>query len=515
AHAFQAYTGTSSMEQNWSHLVFVSSFLLLLLLLSKFILRKTRPHKNLPPSPPSYPIIGHLHLIKEPVYRVLQQLSYKYGPIFALRFGSRPVLVISSPAAVEECFTKNDIIFANRPQLLMGKHMNYNYTTMAAAPYGPHWRNLRRFSTQEIFSTTKLNTFLSIRQEETRSLVKSLFRDSQQSFAKVEIKPRLSELSFNIIMRIVAGKRYFGAEVEDFEEARVFRGIVRDILALAGASNPGDFLPALQWIDFQGLEKNIIRLQEKCDRLFQGLIDEHRIKKEGNTKTMIDAMLALQDTEPENYSDNIIKGNISTMLIAGTDTSTVTIEWALSLLVNHPKVLEKARAELDSYVGQDRLVDEPDIPKLHYLQSIVNETLRLFPAIPLLVPHESSANSTVGGFDVPRGTMLLVNAWAMHRDPTVWDDPTTFRPERFEGGENGAYKFVPFGMGRRQCPGAGMANRVVALTLAVMIQCFEWERVSEELVDMSEGVGITMPKALPLEAMCRAREQMIRVLSEL
>ncbi|KAK2985664.1 hypothetical protein RJ640_006927 [Escallonia rubra] len=503
------------MEQNWSHLVFVASCLLLLLLLSKFILRKTRPHKNLPPSPPSYPIIGHLHLLKEPVHQVLQQLSHKYGPIFALRFGARPVLVISSPTAVEECFTKYDIIFANRPRLHIGKHLNYNYTTIGSAPYGPHWRNLRRFSTLEIFSTTKLNTFLSIRQEETRSLVKNLFYDSQQSFAKVEMKSRISELSFNIIMRIVAGKRYFGAEVEDNEEARVFRGVIREIFALSGASNPGDFLPPLQWIDFQGLEKSCIRLQEKCDKLFQGLIDERRNNKEGKTKTMIDAMLALQDTEPENYSDNIIKGNISTMLLAGTDTSAVTMEWALSLLVNHPKVLEKARAELDSYVGQDRLVDEPDLPKLHYLQSIINETLRLFPAAPLLVPHESSDDSTVGGFDVPRGTMLLVNAWAMHRDPAVWDDPTTFKPERFEGRENGGHNFVPFGMGRRQCPGAGLANRVVALALAAMIQCFDWERVSEELVDMSEGVGLTMPKALPLEAMCRAREQMIRVLSEL
>ncbi|KAK3019692.1 hypothetical protein RJ639_003926 [Escallonia herrerae] len=506
------------MEQNWSHFVFVSTFLLLLLLLllSKFILRKTRPYKNLPPSPPSYPIIGHLHLLKEPVHRVLQQLSYKYGPIFALRFGSRPVLVISSPTAVEECFTKNDIIFANRPHALFAKHVNYNYTTMGTAPYGPQWRNLRRFSTLEIFSTTKLNTFMSIRQEEIRSLVKNLFHDSQQSFSKVEMKSRLSELSFNNIMRMVAGKRYFGAEVEDNEEARVFRRVIQEIFALGGASNPVDFLPPLRWIDFRGFEKSIIALQKQGDRLFQGLIDERRNKKEGKTKTMIDAMLDLQDTEPENYSDNIIKGNISTMLLAGTDTSAVTIEWALSLLVNHPNVLEKARAELDSYVGHDRLVDEPDIPKLHYLQSIVNETLRLYPAAPLLVPHESSDDSTVGGFDVPRGTMLLVNAWAMHRDPTVWDDPTTFKPERFEGRENGSgHNFVPFGMGRRRCPGAGLANRVVALALAAMIQCFDWERVSEELVDMSEGAGLTMPKALPLEAVCRAREQMIRVLSVL
>ncbi|KAK3019693.1 hypothetical protein RJ639_003927 [Escallonia herrerae] len=233
------------MVQNWSVFVSVSSFLLLLLL-SKFILRKTRQHKSLPPSPPSYPIIGHLHLIKEPVHRVLQQLSYKYGPIFALQFGSCPILVISSPTAVEECFTKYDIIFANRPHLLFFKHINYNSTTIGSAPYGPHWRNLRGFTTLEIFSPTKLNTFLSIRQEEIRSLVKNLYSYSQQSFAKVEMKSRLSELSFNIIMRMVAGKGYFGAEVEDYEESRVFRRVIGEVFALGGASNPGDFLPPLQ-----------------------------------------------------------------------------------------------------------------------------------------------------------------------------------------------------------------------------------------------------------------------------
>ncbi|KAK2976101.1 hypothetical protein RJ640_009533 [Escallonia rubra] len=230
---------------------------------------------------------------------------------------------------------------------------------------------------------------------------------------------------------MVAGKRYFGAKVKNNEEARVFHGVIHEIFALGGASNLGGIF----WIDFQGFEKKIIRLQKR-------VTDERRNKKEGKTKTMLDDMLALQNTEPGNYSDILSKAIYwYTTLLAGTYTSAVTIEWALSLLLNHPKVLEKARGELDSYVGQDHLVDEPDIPKVHYLQSIVNETLQLFPPAPLLVPHESSDDSKVRGFDVPRGTMLLVNAWAMHRDPTVWDDPTTFKPERFEDGENGEHKF--------------------------------------------------------------------------
>ncbi|KAM7514385.1 hypothetical protein LguiA_003968 [Lonicera macranthoides] len=511
------------MEGAWFYFISLSSFFFLLFLLPKLFQKR---NKNLPPSPPSYPIIGHLHLLKHPVHRSLQNLSYKYGPIFALKFGSRPVLVVSSPQLLEECFTKNDINFANRPRLLAGKSLGYNYSTMALAQYGDHWRNMRRFTTLEFFSTNRLNTYLSIRREETQFLLKDLSRDSSltstKGFSRVEMKSRLSELSFNVVMRMASGKRYFGAEVEDFEEAKQFRGIISEIFEISGSSHPADFLTFLQWIDFGNYEKRILKLHKKCDTFLQSLVDDHKNKRkvssgsnEGNTKTLIDAMLSLQDSEPEHYTDDIIKGNISTILLAGTDTSSSTMEWAMSLLLNHPEVLEKARVELDNNVSHDHLVDEADLSKLPYLQCIIHETLRLFPVAPLLVPHVSSDDCTIGGFDIPRGTMLLANAWAIHRDPKVWVDPTSFRPERFESGQNEGYKFVPFGMGRRQCPGAGLANRVMSLSLAALIQCFEWERVDEELVDLTEGKGLTMPKAKPLEAMCKAREQMINVLSEL
>ncbi|KAH0718663.1 hypothetical protein KY285_014694 [Solanum tuberosum] len=130
-----------------------------------------------------------------------------------------------------------------------------------------------------------------------------------------------------------------------------------------------------------------------------------------------------------------------------------------------PEVLEKARTEIDNHVGKDRLVDEADLPKLKYLQSIISETLRLFPAAPMLLPHESSEDCKVAGFHIPRGTMLLVNAWAIHRDPLHWEDPDSFKLERFEGVEVESWKLLPFGMGRRACPGSGLAQRVVGLAL--------------------------------------------------
>lgn len=205
-------------------------------------------------------------------------------------------------------------------------------------------------------------------------------------------------------------------------------------------------------------------------------------------------------------------------MLAGTDTSSVTLEWALSYLVNHADVLDKAQLEIDAHIGQGRLIDEPDVTSLPYLQNIISETLRLKPAAPILVPHKASEDCEIAGYHVPRDSMVLINAWAIHRDPSLWDDPTAFKPERFEarpGEESKAHKLImPFGIGRRACPGAPLAQRVVSLTLGSLIQCFDWKRVSQEEVDMTEGRGVTMPKAVPLEVMCRARPIIHKVLSD-
>lgn len=510
------------MDQN--HILLTSfSSLIFLIYLYRFLIR--RKVRNPPPSPPSLPIIGHLHLItKGPVHRVLEQLSSRYGPVMALRFGNRPVLVVTSPSAVEECFTRNDIVLANRPLLLSGKYLDYDHTTLGAVPYGRLWRDLRRITTLELFSTTRLKAYMGVRHDEARSLVMSLFQDSgTKDFARVEMRSRIQAVSFNIVMRVVADKRFYGTEVADNKEAEKFRDIIRDVFEISGASNPADFIPLLEWIDIQGLNKKLSMLQKETDTFSQSLIEERRSKRrnssseEGKPKTFIDAMLSLQESEPEYYTDDIIKGNILTLLLAGTDTSSGTIEWAMSLLLNHPNELEKARAEIDEHIGHERLVEETDFPNLPYIQCIVNESLRLFPVAPLLVPHEPSEDCTIGGFDVSGGTMVLVNAWGIHRDPKVWEDPLSFKPERFEGmgNANEGYRFIPFGMGRRQCPGSGLANRVVSLALASLIQCFEWKRVGEELVGLSEGKGLTMPKQEPLEAMCRGRQRMSLFLSQL
>lgn len=190
------------------------------------------------------------------------------------------------------------------------------------------------------------------------------------------------------------------------------------------------------------------------------------------------------------------------MLLAGTDTSSITLEWAMSNLLNNPNILKKAKNELDTHIGQNRLVDEPDISKLPYIQNIIYETLRLHPPAPLLVPHMSSEDITLGKYNFPKNTILLVNVWDIHRDPKLWSDPTCFKPERFEK-EDEVDKLLSFGLGRRACPGANLAQRTVTLTLALLIQCFEWKLIGEEKIDMTEERGITMPKKTSLKAMCK------------
>ncbi|KAE8679735.1 Cytochrome P450 81D1 [Hibiscus syriacus] len=290
----------------------------------------------------------------------------------------------------------------------------------------------------------------------------------------------LRDLTFNNIMRMVAGKRYYGDEVMDDGKASEFRELIAQALRYAGSGNPADFLPLLNW--FGGYEKKVKKLAEKIDGLVQELINEHRCKK------------------LENNNNN------------RTDTSAVTLEWAMSNLLNHPDVLRRAKAEIDGEIGEENLIDESDVPKLKYLQCIILETLRLYPAAPLLIPHMPSSDCTIGGYDIPRGTIVLVNAWSIHRDSKSWEDPTSFTPERFENDEKlggndnlGTHKLMPFGLGRRACPGAGQAQRVMGLTLGSLIQCFEWERIDGKVIDMVEGTGGTMPKVHPLKALCKAR----------
>lgn len=199
------------------------------------------------------------------------------------------------------------------------------------------------------------------------------------------------------------------------------------------------------------------------------------------------------------------------LLLTGTESTAVTLTWTLSLLVNNPKALEAAQEEMDTLVGRDRWVEESDIPKLPYLQAILKESFRLNPPGPVTGPREAMEDCYVAGHFVPKGTRLTVNIWKLHRDPRVWSDPCEFRPERFLtthadlGLKGQNFEYIPFSSGRRSCPGMTLGLVVVQSVLARLVQGFDMRTHDGEPVDMSEGLGIALPKAKPLELVLSPR----------
>ncbi|MBA0832541.1 hypothetical protein Goarm_016929 [Gossypium armourianum] len=213
--------------------------------------------------------------------------------------GSRLAVVVSSLSLVEECFTKNDIVLANRPNLLLSKHLCYNHTTLITVPYGDYWRNLRRICTIEIFSPNRINKFHGIRKDEMRRLLLKLSCKSHEVFAKVELKSMFADLTFNNLMRMMAKKRYYGEDVPDDSEVKEFRELIAEVVENGGVRNPADYLPILNWAG--NYENKLIELFKKMDDFLQGLIDERR--NENGENMMIDHLLTLQESEPESYTD--------------------------------------------------------------------------------------------------------------------------------------------------------------------------------------------------------------------
>lgn len=512
----------------------------LLLFFATFLLKYLFRSKNrLPPSPLSLPIIGHLYMIKNSIHQTLTSLSAKYGPVMYLRFGCRNLLVVTSPSAVEECFTKNDIIFANRPQTMTGDKYSFNYTAVVWASYGYLWRALRRLMVIEIFSFNSLQKSSALRSEEITILIRGLFEancdKSGSSNVKINLSDWVSSFSFNVMMRSGTGKRCVSEEEIGTEKGKeIIDEIKGFFFATLLPLNVCDFLPVLKWFGYKGIEKRMVLAHKKRNELLNSLFDEFRQKKvspisvsESSTDrnrekkgTLVETLLSLQESEPEFYTDDLIKSVLQVLFIAGTETTSMTIQWAMRLLLANPEAFHKLRAEVDSKVGNERLLSESDFTNLPYLQCVINETLRLYPPVPLLLPHYSLEDCTIGGYDVPKHTILMVNAWAIHRDPEVWDEPEKFKPERFEGmkGEKEGfnYKFVPFGMGRRACPGAAMGLRTASLVLGSLIQWFDWENVEfEENLDACYNARITLNKEKPLEAICIPRKNCIRFLDQL
>ncbi|KAK1412667.1 hypothetical protein QVD17_34103 [Tagetes erecta] len=473
------------------------------------------------------PFIGHLHFLRgqAPIARILGKIADDYGPVFKLRLGFRQALVVSSGQLIKECFTTNDRNFATRPNLAISRHMVYNNAGFALAPYGPYWRDIRKMVASELFTNQRVEKFKSVRESEVKNSIHELgmlsVKKTDGSLV-VEMNKWFEHITFNILVRVLAGKRFSnggGIDEGNNEDAHVKEAIKRG-LYVSGVFVVSDIFPCLEWMDIGGHVKAMKEVAKEVDSVIEKWLDQHIAKRKecdsdhDQNGDFLDVMLSNlpKDVEMGGHGrEIIIKATTMILMLTGSESTALTMTWTLSLLLNHPHVLKAAQNELDNHVGRKKWVEESDITNLVYLQAIVKETLRLYPPGPVAGPHEAIEDCCIGGYYVPKGTRLIVNVWKLHRDPQVWSDPNEFRPDRFleehsdlnYHGQN--FEYIPFSTGRRMCPATMFAWHVIHLTLARLLQGFDMSTPNGKPVDMSEGLGVALPKVKPLEVIITPR----------
>ncbi|XP_037495726.1 cytochrome P450 71D10 [Jatropha curcas] len=459
---------------------------------------KANSTPNLPPGPNKLPVIGNVHnLVGDLPYHRLRDLSSKYGPIIHLQLGEITTVVISSPELAQEVMKTHDLNFAQRPFVLAGDIVSYKCTDIALAPYGEYWRQLRKMCSLELLTAKRVQSFKSIREEEVFKLVESI---SSRSGSPINFSKMASSLTYAIISRAVCGKVSRGEEV--------FVPAVEKLVEAGRSISLADLYPSIKLFNaLSVVRRRVEKIHGEVDKIIETIVMEHRERKRmvdtgiksREEEDLVDVLLKFQENGDLNssLSNDSIKAVILDMFIAGSDASSTTIEWAMSEMVKNPS-MEKAQAEVRKVFGSKGKVDEAGLHELNYLKLVIKETLRLHPALPLLLPRQSREDCVIEGYNIATKSTVIVNAWAIARDPKYWDEAERFYPERFINssidfkGTN--FEFTPFGAGRRRCPGMLFGLASVELPLAQLLYHFDWKLPGgqkPEDLDMSDNPGGT------------------------
>ncbi|KAJ8615510.1 hypothetical protein MRB53_034882 [Persea americana] len=493
------------------------SLLFLAIALTFFLLKlneKREKKPNLPPSPPNLPIIGNLHQLGNLPHRSLRSLANELGPLILLHLGHIPTLIVSTAEIAEEILKTHDLIFASRPSTTAARRIFYDCTDVAFSPYGEYWRQVRKICVLELLSIKRVNSYRSIREEEVGLMMERISQSCSTGEA-VNLSELLLLLSSGTITRVAFGKKYEGEE----ERKNKFADLATELTTLMGAFFVGDYFPSFAWVDvLTGMDARLKRNHGELDAFVDHVIDDHLLSRKANgsdgveQKDLVDVLLHLQKDSSlgVHLNRNNLKAVILDMFSGGTDTTAVTLEWAMAELIKHPDVMEKAQQEVRRVVGKKAKVEEEDLHQLHYLKLIIKETLRLHPVAPLLVPRESTRDVVIRGYHIPAKTRVFINAWAIGRDPKSWENAEEFLPERFVNNsvdfKGQDFQLIPFGAGRRGCPGIAFGISSVEISLANLLYWFNWELpgdLTKEDLDMSEAVGITVHMKFPLQLVAK------------
>ncbi|PAN35096.1 hypothetical protein PAHAL_6G180600 [Panicum hallii] len=505
----------------------VSPFLALLLLALLSLLlfffsagRKTSPSyaggRSLPPSPPGFPLLGHLPLLGSLPHRALLSLAASHGPVMLLRLGRVPAVVVSSADAAREALKTRDPAFASRFRSRMTERLFYG-CDMAFAPYGEHWRRARRVCVLHLLSQRCVLSFRRVREQEAAALVGRVRAAARDGAVN------LSDLLISYASSVTIRAAFGDCSSYGLGGGGKVRKVFDDLEEMLGSGTLGELVPWLAWVDtLTGLDAKATRTFEALDGLLEQVIADHRERRrggqrvgdDGGQRDFVDVLLDVNEEEDEAgglWFDTVtIKAIVMNMFVGGIDTTFASLEWAMAELINHPDEMRRLQEEIRAAVRDDDHIIEDHLNKLHYLKLVIKETLRLHPPVPL-VPRETVEDAELLGYHVPARTRILVNVWAIGREPTTWERAEKFLPERFaEDVDMDQYmlgqdfKLLPFGAGRRGCPGAGFAMASVELVLANLLYHFNWSLPGgASMVNMDEqgGLAVRLKKTLHLVAM--------------
>ncbi|KAL8063555.1 hypothetical protein ABFX02_01G034000 [Erythranthe guttata] len=491
-------------------LMFPSLPILVSLFITIFIffklIRKKKSTPNLPPGPWKLPLIGNMHnLIGSLPHRALHELASIYGPVMHLQLGELSTVIISSPDAAKQVMKTHDINFASRPSIIVTEILSYNCTNVGFSEYGDYWRQLRKICTLELLSMKRVSSFRSIREEAFLDLARWLLDSSSSDYTDpvVNLTEKLYSCAYSLVSRAA-----FGNKSEDKNERLL--SIIKEAVVLAAGFNVADVFPSIKLLQMMsGLRRKVKKLHEEADCILDDIIHEHISASAINAATnkqedeyLVDVLLRFQDdgTEIPLTTENV-KAVIMDMLGGGSETAGTTLNWAMAEMLKNPRIMEKAQGEVRRvFDDKGGYVDESRIHELKYLMSVIKETLRIHAPLPLLLPRKCREKCEINGYEIPVDTKIIVNAWAINRDPKYWRNPDCFEPERFLNEDlevdykGNHFEYIPFGAGRRICPGMAFGLANVELPLAMFLYHFDWKLppgMKHAELDMSESFGTT------------------------
>ncbi|CAN7102133.1 unnamed protein product, partial [Brassica rapa subsp. narinosa] len=453
-----------------------------------------------PSEPSKVSIIRNLHELGELPHQSLWRLSRKYGPVMHLKLGAIPTVVVSTPDTARQALKVFDLNCCSRPPLAGSGKLSYDYKDIAFSPYNEYWKEVRKLAVQQLFSYRQVNLIQPIEDEEVKYLMDSLAKAASQN-NPVNLGDKLLALTVSVVCRASFGVVFQETVLNNDS----FNKLIREAFEILGSFSASNFFPYVGWFydwltGLQGRRGEVVR---GLDAFYEEMIGTHRQEKKEGSEDFVDMLLRLTKEEAvlgnEKLTRNHIKAILMNVLLAGIDTSAVSMVWTMAELVRNPRVMKKVQSEIRDHVKHKGSITFDSIDQLPYLKMVIKETWRLHPVAPLLLPREVISEFQINGYTIQPKTHLHVNVWAIGRDPDTWKDPETFLPERFMDsnidakGQN--FELLTFGSGRRMCPGVYMGTSMVEFCLANMLYHFDWklpEGMSVEDVDMEEAPGLTV-----------------------